>query len=52
MSAWAADARLCLGQIAVDDKSNDIVAVPKLLELLSLMGRIVTADVHWLTINW
>jgi predicted transposase YbfD/YdcC len=42
--AWAAEARLCLGQLAVGDKSNEIVAVPKLLELLSLKGRIVTAD--------
>jgi predicted transposase YbfD/YdcC len=44
VSAWAADARLCLGQLAVGDKSNEIVAVPKLLELLSLKGRVVTAD--------
>lgn len=44
VSAWAAEARLCLGQVAVDDKSNEIVAVPKLLDLLSLKGRIVTAD--------
>lgn len=44
VSAWAADQRLVLAQIAVDDKSNEIVAVPKLLELLSLAGRILTAD--------
>ncbi|MDB5393791.1 MAG: Transposase [Rhodospirillales bacterium] len=44
MSAWAADQRLVLGQITVDDKSNEIVAVPKLLELLLLKGRTVTAD--------
>jgi len=44
VSAWAADQRLVLGQIAVDDKSNEIIAVPKLLELLSLTGSIVTAD--------
>lgn len=44
VSAWAADARLCLGQLAVADKSNEIVAVPKLLELLCLNGRIVTTD--------
>ena len=44
VSAWAVDARLCLGQLAVGDKSNEIVAVPKLLELLSLKGRVVTAD--------
>ncbi|HSH27487.1 MAG TPA: ISAs1 family transposase, partial [Wenzhouxiangella sp.] len=44
VSAWAADQRLVLGQVAVDAKSNEIVAVPKLLELLSLAGRVVTAD--------
>jgi predicted transposase YbfD/YdcC len=44
VSAWAADQRLVLGQIAVDDKSNEIIAVPKLLELLSLTGCVVTAD--------
>jgi predicted transposase YbfD/YdcC len=44
VSAWAVDARLCLGQLAVGDKSSEIVAVPKLLELLALKGRIVTAD--------
>ncbi len=44
VSAWAADQRLVLGQLAVGAKSNAIVAVPKLLELLSLRGTIVTAD--------
>ena len=44
ISAWAADQRLMLGQLAVDDKSNEITAVPKLLEMLSLKGTIVTAD--------
>ena len=42
--AWAADQRLLLGQLAVEDKSNEITAVPKLLEMLSLKGCIVTAD--------
>jgi predicted transposase YbfD/YdcC len=42
--AWAADQRLLLGQIAVDGKSNEITAVPKLLAMLSLKGCIVTAD--------
>ncbi len=44
VSAWAAEQRLVLGQLAVDDKSNEITAVPKLLEMLSLKGVIVTAD--------
>jgi predicted transposase YbfD/YdcC len=44
VSAWAADQRLVLGQLAVDGKSNEITAVPKLLDLLALKGAIVTAD--------
>lgn len=44
ISAWAADQRLVLGQLAVDDKSNEITAVPKLLNMLSLKGTIVTVD--------
>ena len=35
---------MVLGQIAADAKSNEITAVPKLLEMLSLKGTIVTAD--------
>lgn len=42
--AWAVGQRLLLGQIATDAKSNEITAVPKLLAMLSLKGRIVTAD--------
>ena len=44
VSAWAAGQRLVLGQVAVDDKSNEITAVPQLLALLSLQGTVVTAD--------
>jgi predicted transposase YbfD/YdcC len=44
VSAWAGDLRLCLAQVAVDDKSNEITAVPKLLELLELTGAVVTLD--------
>ncbi len=44
VSAWAAVQRLVLGQLAVDGKSNEITAVPKLLELLALPGMVVTAD--------
>ena len=44
VSAWAAEQRLALGQLAVEGKSNEITAVPKLLELLSLSGTVVTAD--------
>ena len=44
VSAWAAGSRLVLAQVATDEKSNEITAVPKLLEMLSLNGAIVTAD--------
>ena len=44
VSAWAAERRLVLGQLAVDGKSNEITAVPKLLEVLALPGMVVTAD--------
>ena len=44
VSAWASGLRLSLGQVAVADKSNEITAVPKLLELLELTGAVVTMD--------
>lgn len=44
VSAWATAANLTLGQVAVDKKSNEIKAIPKLLELLDLHGALVTID--------
>jgi predicted transposase YbfD/YdcC len=44
VSAWAAANRLVLGQVAVDDKSNEITAIPLLLDLLDLHGATVTID--------
>jgi predicted transposase YbfD/YdcC len=44
MSAWASQNQLILGQLKVNDKSNEITAIPKLLELLDLTGAIVTSD--------
>ena len=44
VSAFAANARLVLAQQKVDDKSNEITAIPKLLDLLDLQGQIVTID--------
>ena len=44
VSAWGCEQRLVLAQIANDAKSNEITAVPKLLEMLSLKGSIITAD--------
>ncbi len=44
VSAFAARQRLVLGQVKVADKSNEIVAIPKLLEMLEIEGAIVTID--------
>lgn len=44
VSAWATENHLSLGQVAVDQKSNEITAIPQLLELLDLKGALVTID--------
>ncbi len=44
VSAWATESRLTLGQVATDAKSNEITAIPLLLELLNLKGAAVTID--------
>ena len=44
VSAWASQNRLVLGQHKVDDKSNEITAIPELLKVLELHGCIVTID--------
>lgn len=44
VSAWAADARLVLGQIKIVEKTNEIPMVPALLHLLDIRGCIVTTD--------
>ena len=44
VSAWATDNQLVLGQERVSEKSNEIKAIPKLLEVLSLENTIVTID--------
>lgn len=44
VSAWAARARLVLGAVKVEEKSNEIPAVPALLALLDIRGCIVTTD--------
>ena len=43
VSAWGCEQQMVLAQIATDAKSNEITAVPKLLEMLSLKGTIVTS---------
>lgn len=44
VSAWAQENNLVLGQLKVEDKSNEITAVPELLRVLELSGCIVTLD--------
>jgi predicted transposase YbfD/YdcC len=44
VSAWCSQQRLVLGQTKVAEKSNEIMAIPELLELLSIEGAIVTID--------
>ncbi len=44
INAWACHNRLCIGQYKTDEKSNEITAIPKLLEILELSGCIVTID--------
>lgn len=44
VSAFAARQRLVLGQVRVSDKANEIVAIPKLLDMLAIEGAVVTLD--------
>jgi predicted transposase YbfD/YdcC len=44
VSAWAAEGRLTLAQVAVADKSNEITAIPQLLRVLDLEGALVSID--------
>jgi len=44
VSAWANECQLVLGQIKVDEKSNEITAIPELLDLLDIAGCTVTID--------
>jgi predicted transposase YbfD/YdcC len=44
VSAWAAENKLSLGQVVVSEKSNEITAIPELLQLLDISGALVTID--------
>ena len=44
VSAWATANQISLGQVIVDAKSNEITAIPKLLEMLEISGCLVTID--------
>jgi len=44
VSAWGSDNRVVFGQLAVEEKSNEVTAIPRLLEMLAIKGLIVTID--------
>jgi predicted transposase YbfD/YdcC len=44
VSLWACGQQLTLGQIKVNDKSNEITAIPKLLEIIDIAGTTITID--------
>jgi predicted transposase YbfD/YdcC len=44
VSVWASQLGLSLGQVACDDKSNEITAIPELLKLIDIKGAIITID--------
>lgn len=44
VSAWVTESQITLGQLATEEKSNEITAVPELLDILDVKGSTVTAD--------
>lgn len=48
LNAWSSDNGICIGQLKVDDKSNEITAIPELMGVLDLKGTVITAD----ALNW
>lgn len=44
VSAWSDELSLILGQAKTDEKSNEITAIPELLELIDIRGMIITID--------
>lgn len=42
--AWSSDDGFCLGQKAVEEKSNEITAIPQLLDTINIKGNVVTID--------
>ena len=45
VSSWSKEDGFCLGQKAVEEKSNEIVAIPELLDKIQIKGQLVTIDV-------
>ncbi|MBS0656054.1 MAG: ISAs1 family transposase, partial [Verrucomicrobia bacterium] len=44
LHAWSSNSKLCIGQVSVDEKSNEITALPKLIELLEIKDAVITTD--------
>lgn len=44
VSAWSSSLQLLLGQVKTDEKSNEVTAIPELLGLLDLKGKVITID--------
>ena len=44
VSAWSKEDGFCLGQKAVEEKSNEIVVIPELLDKIQIKGQTVTID--------
>ena len=44
VSAWASERGITLGQVATEEKSNEIAAIPQLLKMIDLEGAVVTID--------
>lgn len=44
VSAWSKDDGFCLGQRAIEEKSNEIKAIPELLEKIQIKGQVITID--------
>jgi hypothetical protein len=44
VSAWVGEHDLVLGQMATDEKSNEITAIPRVLDMIDIRGDVVTID--------
>ena len=47
VSAFLSDIGISIGQVKVDDKTNEITAIPELIELLDIEGKIITREIKY-----
>jgi hypothetical protein len=52
VSAWVGEQNLTLGQLATEEKSNEITAIPRLLDLIDIDGDTVTAPTKLAKTPW